>query len=107
MAKEKNSPRKTGDKPAKEIVRATLRFHGPELQQIREVRDMLSLNTEIDAARFLMQRGLEAMTPVLGTRRLQEKVAAAATAEQIVGAMLSAGYVPDEAALKEGLAGKK
>jgi hypothetical protein len=35
----------------KEIVRVTFRFHGAELGQIREVQEMLSLNTEVDAAR--------------------------------------------------------
>lgn len=107
MPKETKPQRKTADKPTKEIVRATFRFHGPELQQIREVRDMLSLNTEIDAARYLIQRGLESMTPTLMSRRIQEKMGAAVNADQIVRAMIGAGFVPDEAALKEGLAEKK
>ena len=29
----------------KEVIRVTFRFHGRELEQIREVRDMLSLNS--------------------------------------------------------------
>lgn len=44
--------------PEKEVVRVTFRLHGPELQQVREVREMLSLNSELDAARYIMQRGL-------------------------------------------------
>ena len=55
----------------KEVVRVTFRFHGPELGQIREVRDMLSLNSEVDAARYLMLRGLEAITATLTSRRVQ------------------------------------
>lgn len=58
----------------KEIVRVTFRFHGPELAQVRDVRDMLSLNSEVDAARYLMHRGLEAMTSTLTSRRVQAQV---------------------------------
>lgn len=73
-------------KPSKEIVRVTFRLHGPELEQIREVRDMLSLNAELDAARYLMQRGLEAMTPILTSRRSQNKMAENTATDQIVAA---------------------
>ncbi len=59
----------------KDIIRATFRFHGPELAQLREIRDMLSLNSELDAARYLMQRGLEAMTATLTSRRAQTQMA--------------------------------
>jgi hypothetical protein len=78
-------------KPSKEIVRITFRLHGPELEQIREVRDMLSLNSELDAARYIMQRGLEAMTPILTSRRSQTKMAQGVAAESIVGAMMNSG----------------
>lgn len=53
----------------KEIVRATFRFHGPDLAQIRDVRDMSSLNSEVDAARYLMQRGLAVRAPDIGHHR--------------------------------------
>lgn len=79
----------------KEIVRVTFRFHGPELEQVREVRDMLSLNSEVDAARYLMQRGLEAMTPVLTSRRAQAKMAQGVSAEQVIGAMAQKGFDPE------------
>lgn len=80
-------------KPSKEIVRVTFRLHGPELEQIREVRDMLSLNAELDAARYLMQRGLEAMTPILTSRRSQNKMAQGVSADQIMAAMESSGML--------------
>lgn len=70
-----------------DLVRVTFRFHGPELQQIREVRDMLSLNSEVDAARYLMQRGLEAMTATLTSRRAQTQMAGQINAENIVKLM--------------------
>ena len=73
--------------PAKEIVRVTFRFHGPELGQIREVRDMLSLNTEVDAARYLMQRGLEAMTATLTSRRVQGQMNQKINVETIIEQM--------------------
>lgn len=79
---------------AKEIVRVTFRFHGPELEQIREVRDMLSLNTEVDAARYLMQRGLEAMTATLTSRRAQTQMASQVNAEEIVKQMIASGFDP-------------
>ena len=73
--------------PTKEIVRVTFRFHGPELVQIREVRDMLSLNTEVDAARYLMQRGLEAMTATLTSRRVQGQMNQKLNVEAIIEQM--------------------
>jgi hypothetical protein len=75
------------DREGREIVRVAFRLHGPELQQVREVREMLSLNSELDAARYLMQRGLEAMTPVLTSRRSQAKMAQSVDVEKIVQAM--------------------
>ena len=52
---------------------------------------MLSLNAELDAARYLMQRGLEAMTPALLSRRSQTKMANAVSTENIVAALKAAG----------------
>jgi len=51
-----------------------MRFHGAELAQIREVCELLSLNAEVDGCRYLMQRGLEALSPQLGARRMQRKM---------------------------------
>lgn len=58
----------------KQLVRCTMRLHGPELAQIREVCELLSLNAEVDGCRYLMQRGLEALSPQLGVRRMQRKM---------------------------------
>jgi len=86
--------------PGKEVVRVTFRLHGAELEQMREVRDMLSLNSELDAARYLMQRGLEAMSSTLASRKASKLMAAAvnpaAITQGMVDAMLKAGYVPGE-----------
>ncbi len=51
-----------------------MRLHGAELAQIREVCELLSLNAEVDGCRYLMQRGLEVLSPQLGTRRMQRKM---------------------------------
>lgn len=59
---------------AKELVRCTMRLSGAELAQVREVRDLLSLNAEVDACRYLMQRGLEALSGPLGNRRLVKRM---------------------------------
>ena len=82
----------------KEIVRATFRLHGPELDQVREVRDMLSLNSELDAARYLMQRGLEAMSATLASRKASKNMAAQVTSAAIVEAMVAAGFSPEKMA---------
>lgn len=66
----------------------TFRFHGPELAQVRDVRDALSLNSEVDAARYLMQRGLEAMTPTLESRRVHGKMGQTLNLEQMVKFMV-------------------
>lgn len=81
----------------KEVVRVTFRLHGPELDQIRDVRDMLSLNAELDAARYLMQRGLEAMSATLASRKATKNMAAQVTTDAIVQAMVAAGFTPEEA----------
>mgnify|MGYP000848954577 CR=1 FL=1 len=86
MAK-KMSKKETPVESSNDLVRVTFRFHGPELQQIREVRDMLSLNSEVDAARYLMQRGLEAMTSTLVSRRAQTQMAGQVNAEKLVELM--------------------
>jgi len=80
----------------KEVIRATFSFHGAELRQIREVRDMLSLNSELDAARYLMQRGLEAMTPVLTSRRSQTEMVSNTAPEALVQAFIASGALNDE-----------
>ena len=60
--------------PKKQLVRCTMRLHGAELAQIREVCELLSLNAEVDGCRYLMQRGLEVLSPQLGVRRMQRKM---------------------------------
>lgn len=52
---------------------------------------MLSLNAELDAARYLMQRGLEAMTPTLMSRRSQSQMAQGVSAANLIEAMKTAG----------------
>jgi hypothetical protein len=69
---------------AKELVRCTLRLSGPELSQVREVQDLLSLNTELDATRYLMQRGLEAISAHLGTRRMLRKMESAYSPQEML-----------------------
>ena len=80
---QKKQPTKNYDDD-KEVVRVTFRLHGPELQQIREVREMLSLNSELDSARYLMQRGLEAMTATLTSRRVQGQMVQQVNMEEMV-----------------------
>jgi hypothetical protein len=78
----------SGDE-SREIVRVTFRLHGPELLQIREVQQMLSLNSELDAARYLMQRGLEALSAVLASRRSSQHMAAQVSTEKIIEQMIA------------------
>lgn len=72
----------------REVVRVTFRLHGPELKQIRDVRDMLSLNSELDAARYLMQRGLEAMSAILASRTASQNMAAQINAKAMLEEMV-------------------
>lgn len=81
---------------SKEIIRVTFRFHGPELEQVREVRDMLSLNSEADAARYLIQRGLEAITATLTSRRVQTNMAKMVNPEVIVKTMMGMGVFEEK-----------
>ena len=69
-------PKKSKSPSDKEVVRITFRLHGAELEQLRQVRDMLSLNAELDAARYLMQRGLEAMSATLASRNASNSMVA-------------------------------
>lgn len=82
--------------PSKEVVRIAFRLHGPELEQVREVREMLSLNAELDAARYLMQRGLEAMTATLSSRRTHAHMMKQVTTEAMIETMINKGFAPDE-----------
>lgn len=90
----KNPPKRP---ETKELIRVTFRLHGPELEQVREVRDMLSLNSELDAARYLMQRGLEAMTATLSSRRTHAHMMKQVTTEAMIETMMSKGFTPEEA----------
>jgi len=72
----------------KEVVRIAFRLHGPELASVREVREMLSLNSELDAARYLMQRGLEAMSAILASRRASASMASNVNADVIMEALI-------------------
>ena len=92
MQKKKPLPK---EEPGKEVVRVAFRFHGPELEQIREVRDMLSLNSEVDAARYLMQRGLEVMAGTLTSRRVQIQMGKGVNAEAMLKQLVAMGIVPD------------
>lgn len=69
---------------AKELVRCTLRLSGPELSQVREVQDLLSLNTELDATRYLMQRGLEVLSGPLSVRRMARKMEIACSPQEML-----------------------
>lgn len=84
----------------REVVRVTFRLHGPELEKIRDVQEMLSLNSELDAARYLMQRGLEVMSSTLASRKATKTMAAQVTSDAIVQAMVKAGFTPEEALKK-------
>ncbi len=55
---------------------------------------MLSMNSEVDAARYLMQRGLEAMTSTLTSRRVQSQMTQEVNAAEIVKQMVAAGFDP-------------
>ncbi|HVT73851.1 MAG TPA: hypothetical protein VHD61_12000 [Lacunisphaera sp.] len=81
----------------KEVVRVAFRLHGPELEQVREIREMLSLNSEIDAARYLMQRGLEAMSATLASRKASKTMVGMVNAESILKEMMKAGFTMDDA----------
>lgn len=94
--KSKNTP-PDADSATKEVVRVTFRLHGAELEQVREVRDMLSLNSELDAARYLMQRGLEAMSATLASRKASKFMVSQVSTEAVVREMIKAGFTPEEA----------
>ena len=91
---EKNKPTLAPKGTGREVVRVTFRFHGPELGQIREVRDMLSLNSEVDAARYLMLRGLEAITATLTSRRVQGQMTNKANLEEMMKMIGGLDFVP-------------
>ena len=55
---------------------------------------MLSLNSEVDAARYLMQRGLEAMTATLTSRRVQGQMKL--NPEELIKQMIAAGLSAEE-----------
>jgi uncharacterized protein YutE (UPF0331/DUF86 family) len=86
----------------KEVVRVTFRLHGPELVQVREVKEMLSLNSELDAARYIMQRGLEAMAATLSSRRSTTKMAAVMDPEKLFEQMFAKMGITPEMAAKLG-----
>lgn len=90
----KNTPQPSAGEP-KEIVRVAFRLHGPELEQVREVREMLSLNSELDAARYLMQRGLEAMTATLSSRRTHAHMMKQVSTEAIMKTMMDGGLLTE------------
>ena len=57
---------------------------------------MLSLNSEVDAARYLIQRGLEAITATLTSRRVQNNMGKMVNPEMIVKTMMGMGVFEEK-----------
>lgn len=75
-------------------MRLNLRASGDFLERLREVRELCSLDSESAAARYLINRGLEAMTAQLQTLRLYRKMEAQFSPQELLPFM--------ERMLKEG-----
>ena len=84
-----------------DVVRVALRLHGEELERVREVQEALRLNAEIDAVRYLIMRGSEALSVGLSARRAQVDALKGITPDAMVKAMLANGFEPNPEALKQ------
>ena len=80
---------------AQESIRIGLRLSGALLEGTRDVRDMCGLNDETAAARYLVSRGLEALSNQLRAKRLMDKMEEHYTPQQMLDFMRSRGIVPE------------
>lgn len=55
-------------------VRVNFRIKGPFLDHVHDVMDLCGLGNETEAVRYLAQRGLEALSGQLQTRRLMRRM---------------------------------
>lgn len=67
-----------------DVVRVHMAWKGAELASIQEVRDLVSLNDEASTIRYLVTRGIEAMTPQLANRRMIRKLESQYTPQQMM-----------------------
>jgi hypothetical protein len=65
-------------------IRISFRVRGKQLAQIRDVQELLALNTPGDAYQYLAQRGLEALSAQIQARTVIKKFAGLASAEQML-----------------------
>ena len=61
-------------KNVQEVVRVNMAWRGDELANLRECQALLRLNDEAATVRYLVARGMEAMSASLGARRLALKM---------------------------------
>lgn len=61
-------------KPARSCKVVNMSWSGNELERLQEARDLLHLNDEPSAIRYLVTRGMEALTPQLAAARLLRKM---------------------------------
>lgn len=57
-----------------EVVRVNFRVRGEFLERLREVRELCALTSESEAARYLVNRGFEAMNAQLQVLRLYRRL---------------------------------
>lgn len=77
-------------------IRISFRVRGAQLAQLRDVQEIMGLNTPGEAHQYLAQRGLEAISPQLLARKVFKKFEGLANPQEMLPllAMMSGEAAP-------------
>lgn len=81
-------------KRTSETLRVNMAWKGDELANLRECQALLRLNDEASTVRYLVARGMEAMSPALGNRRLVAKMEAQYSPQEMLPLFEKMGIAP-------------
>lgn len=85
-----------------ETLRIGIRLTGRLLETIRETQELLGLHDEPATVRYLMTRGMEAMSEKLRAKRLFDRMQAQFSPQEVFGFMQEKGLLDDEKGALEG-----
>lgn len=77
-------------------IRVNLRCSGAFLRNLRETMELVGLNGEAEAARYLITRGAEALSQQLNGMKMFRRVEQQLAPQELLPFMRQAGWLEDE-----------
>ncbi len=80
----------------KDTLKISLRLTGRLLESVKETQDLLGLQDETATARYLVTRGMEAISEKLRAKRLFDRMEAQVSPQEVFGFMQDRGLLDEE-----------